>query len=62
MKKRLGFALVFLVAGSIPLINSINNPHMAAARVPDYLRLIAVGMFFGLAIAVVAGRFKFPEK
>jgi hypothetical protein len=45
-------ALAALAMGVPPLVNSLNNPHLAGLRVPDYLRLIAVGLWLGLALGI----------
>jgi hypothetical protein len=46
--------IVFLI-GMIPLYNSINDPLMAALRVPQFLRLIGSGMLFGVGLGMSLG-------
>ena len=47
---------VFLILlGVMPLLNSLSNPHLASAHFSDYLRLIAVGMCFGIGAFLLAG-------
>ena len=51
-KRALLASLAFFAIGFLPLINSLNNPRLAGLHVPDYLRLIAAGLWFGLALGV----------
>jgi hypothetical protein len=37
----------------LPFINSINNPRVALLHGGDILRLIAVGMLFGVGFAII---------
>jgi hypothetical protein len=50
MKKRRWLPLFPAVLGFIPLINSLDNPRVQALHVPDILRLIAVGLCFGVSL------------
>jgi hypothetical protein len=52
---------VFLILfGFMPLLNSLNNPRLAAAHGSDFLKLIAVGLCFGVGALLLAGLFRFP--
>jgi hypothetical protein len=45
--------------GLFILLNSLSNPRLAGLHVPDFLRLIASGMFFGLGFGMLFGGSKF---
>lgn len=64
MSKRRWFFPVFpAILGLPPLLNSLGNPRVQALRGPDVLRLIAVGMCFGVALALFFARLAMkPEK
>lgn len=49
-KRALFTSLFFLVIAIPPLVNSLDNPRLAGLRVPDILRLVAVGMCLGGAL------------
>jgi hypothetical protein len=52
---------VFLILfGVLPLLNSLSNPRLAAAHGSDLLKLIAVGLCFGIGACLLAGLFRFP--
>jgi hypothetical protein len=51
------FVILF---GVMPLLNSLSNPRLAAAHGSDLLKLIAVGMCFGIGTFLLAGLFRFP--
>jgi hypothetical protein len=61
-KKELFIGVVVFLIGMIPLYNSINDPRMAAARVPEFLRLIGSGMLFGVGLALFLGAGIFRSK
>ena len=52
---------VFLILFSVmPLLNSLSNPRLAGAHGSDLLKLIAVGLCFGIGACLLAGLFRFP--
>jgi len=52
---------VFLMLfGVMALLNSLSNPRLAAAHGSDRLKLIAVGLCFGIGAFLVAGLFRLP--
>jgi hypothetical protein len=51
------FVILF---GVMPLLNSLSNPRLAAAHGSDRLKLIAVGVCFGIGAFLLAGLFRFP--
>ncbi len=51
-KRRWFFPLFPATLGLLPLLNSLSNPRVQALRVPDILRLIAVGMCFGASLGM----------
>ena len=51
-KRRWFFPLCPATFGLLLLLNCLDNPRIQALRGPDILRLIAVGMFFGAAVAL----------
>jgi len=51
-KKNLFIGVFVFLIGMIPLYNSINDPRMAALRVPEFLRLIGSGMLFGVGLVL----------
>ena len=61
-KKDLFIGIVVFLIGMIPLYNSINDPQMAAVRVPEFLRLIGSGMLFGVGLAMFMGSGIFRSK
>jgi hypothetical protein len=65
MTKRRGVvvrALVVMLLGVFPLLNSLSNPRLAAAHGSDFLRLIAAGLCFGVGIGLLIGTFGFPRE
>lgn len=63
MHKAVNSVTLFLLVGAVLLVvNLIDNPHIAALHGPDILRLIAVGLFFGVAIGVQSGVRVFAAK
>jgi hypothetical protein len=52
-------ALVVMLFGLFPLLNSLSNPRLAAAHGTDYMQLIAVGLCFGVGIGLLLGALKF---
>ena len=60
-RKSSRIAGVFLILfGLMPLLNSLGNPRLAAAHGSDLLKLIAVGLCFGIGALMLAGFFRFP--
>jgi hypothetical protein len=55
-------AVLILLLGIAPLLNSLSNPRLAAAHGSDYLRLIAAGWCFGIGSCLLAISFGFFEK
>jgi hypothetical protein len=51
-KRKWFLPLAPAILGLFPLLNSLNNPRVQTLRVSDVLRLIAVGMCFGMALAM----------
>jgi hypothetical protein len=51
--------LFLLLFGSFALFNSLNNPRMAALHGSDFVQLIASGICFGFALAILLGWRKF---
>ena len=52
-KKRTVFAtLAVLAMGIPPLVNSLDNPHLAGLHGPDILQLAAIGFCVGLALGL----------
>ena len=52
---------VFLMLfGVMALLNSLSNPRLAAAHGSDLVRLIAVGLCFGVGALLLGGLFRFP--
>jgi uncharacterized membrane protein len=51
------FVILF---GVLLLLKSLSNPRLAAAHGSDLLKLIAVGMCFGIGGFLLAGMFRFP--
>ena len=49
-----------ILFGVMPLLNSLSNPRLAAAHGSDLLKLIAVGVCFGIGAFLLAGLFRFP--
>jgi len=45
-----------LVFAMLLILNCFDNPRLAGLRGPDLLRLIAVGMCFGVPIGFLGGR------
>ena len=52
--KMAGSGLFILLLGVLPLLNSLDNPRVATLRVPDVIRLIAVGWCFGIGATLLA--------
>ena len=44
-----------ILLGLAPLLNSLDNPRLAAAHGVDYVRLIAVGLCFGIGLSLLVG-------
>ena len=60
-RKSSRIAGVFVILfGVMPLLNSLSNPRLAAAHGSDRLKLIAVGVCFGIGAFLLAGLFRFP--
>lgn len=59
-KRRLAVAVFLFLFGCFPLINSLNNPRLSGMHGADRLKLIAVGLCFGVGFGVLMGgpRFK----
>lgn len=56
MHKAVNSVTLFLLVGAVPLVvNLIGDPRVAALRGPDILRLIALGLLFGVAFGVQSG-------
>jgi hypothetical protein len=52
---------VFLTLfGVMPLLNSLSNPRLAGAHGSDLVKLIAVGVCFGVGAFLLAGLFRLP--
>ncbi len=49
-----------ILLGVLQLSNSLSNPRLAAAHGSDRLKLIAVGLCFGIGAVLLAGLFRFP--
>jgi hypothetical protein len=63
MKKRQSGRIAgagLILFGVLPLLNSLSNPRFAAAHGSDLLKLIAVGLCFGIGAFLLAGLFRFP--
>jgi len=57
-KKWTKFAPLFVLAMAFPpLVNSLDNPHLAGLRGPDVLRLVAIGFCVGFAFAMFMAGF-----
>ena len=52
-KRTVIIALVLIVLGTAPLINSLNNPRTAGLHGADRLQLFAVGWCYGIAFGVL---------
>ena len=52
--------LLVILFGVLQLLNSVSNPRLAAAHGSDYVKLIAVGVCFGIGAFLLAGLFRFP--
>jgi hypothetical protein len=50
----------FILFGVLALLNSLSNPRLAAAHGSDVVKLIAVGLCFGVGALLLAGLFRFP--
>jgi hypothetical protein len=60
-RKSSRFMGVFVILlGVLQLSNSLSNPRLAAAHGSDRLKLIAVGLCFGIGAVLLAGLFRFP--
>jgi hypothetical protein len=60
-RKSSRIAGVFVILfGVMALLNSLSNPRLAAAHGSDLLKLIAVGVCFGVGALLLAGLFRFP--
>jgi hypothetical protein len=53
---------LLILFGIMSLLNSISNPRLAAAHGFDFVRLIAVGVCFGVGAVMLAGLFRFPNE
>ena len=52
-KKRIALASLFVLAiGFIPLLNSLDNPRLAALHGVDIVRLVAAGFCFGTSFGM----------
>jgi hypothetical protein len=58
-KARVIRALVVMLFGLPPLLNSLSNPRLAAAHGSDFVRLIAAGLCFGIGIGLLIGTLRF---
>jgi hypothetical protein len=54
-----GKAVLILLLGMVPLLNSLSNPRLASAHGSDYLQLIAAGWCFGIGACLLAVSFGF---
>jgi hypothetical protein len=62
-RKSSRIAGVFVILfGVMALLNSLSNPRLAAAHGSDRLKLIAVGVCFGIGAVLLAGLFRFPDE
>ena len=63
MRKEVNQATLIVLAVTVLLIWSvIDNPRLAALRGPDIIRLITIGLGFGVAFGVQAGARVFGRK
>jgi hypothetical protein len=63
MRKEVNTAsLVMLAVVVLLILNSLDNPRLAALRGTDILRLITIGLGFGVAFGVQAGARVFGRK
>jgi hypothetical protein len=53
------FVILF---GVLALLNSLDNPRLAGAHGSDLLKLIAVGLCFGIGSCLLAGLFRYPDE
>jgi hypothetical protein len=53
--------LIFALMGILPLLNSLDQPRVAALHGSEVLRLVAAGMLFGVGFAGLMGRVDLPN-
>ena len=53
--------LVLTLVGILPLLNSLDQPRVAALHGSEVLRLVAAGMLFGVGFAGLMGRLDLPS-
>ena len=56
-RRKLFPALFCLLFGLMPTFNAIGNPRLAAIHWSDVAQLIAIGLCFGAAFAILVGYF-----
>jgi hypothetical protein len=59
-KTRLSIFAFLLLFGAFPLFNSLNNPRVQGLHGSDVVRLIAVGLCFGVGFGILVGGRRFP--
>jgi len=52
--------VVLILFGVMALLSSLRTPRIGSAYGSDRLKLIAVGLCFGMGTCLLAGRFRFP--
>ena len=58
-KSRMAIAGFLLLLGAFVLINSLSNPRLNAIHGSDRIKLIAVGLCFGVGFGVIVGGRRF---
>ena len=61
-KRQLIVGVMLLVFGTVPLLNTLSNPRLAALRAVDMVRLMASGACFGVAVVALLGRLRMPDQ
>ena len=59
-KTRLSIFALLLLFGAFALFNSLNNPRVQGLHGSDVVRLIAVGLCFGVGFGLLVGGRRFP--
>ena len=59
-KTRLSVFAFLLLFGAFALFNSLNNPRVQGLHGSDVVRLIAVGLCFGVGFGLLVGGRRFP--